>query len=92
MGYERNGPVSGIKQKILGQIFKECGIKQSSYHHGFKRGVYLAMMYENGPEFLHSEIEEKDLKRKILWNEREDVMMMKRKRRIDPTRRKNVVK
>ena len=64
MGYERNGPVSGIKQKILGQIFKECGIKQSSYHHGFKRGVYLAMMYENGPEFLRSEIEEKDLKMK----------------------------
>ena len=26
---------------------------------GFKRGVYLAMMYENGPEFLRSEIEEK---------------------------------
>ena len=69
MGYERNGPVSGIKQKILGQIFKECGIKQSSYHHGFKRGVYLAMMYENGPEFLRSEIEEKDLKMKKKFTE-----------------------
>jgi len=44
MGYERNGPVSGIKQKILGQIFKECGIKSDRYHHGFKRGVYFAMM------------------------------------------------
>ena len=61
---QRQGPVSGIKQKILGRIFKECGIKQSNYHHGFKRGVYLAMMYENGPEFLRSEIEEKDLKMK----------------------------
>ena len=30
---QRQGPVSGIKQKILGRIFKECGIKQSSYHH-----------------------------------------------------------
>ena len=27
MGYDRNGPVSGIKQKILTKIFKECGIK-----------------------------------------------------------------
>ena len=61
-GKGASGPVSGIKQKILGQIFKECGIKQSQYHHGFKRGVYLAMMYENGPEFLRSEIEESELK------------------------------
>jgi hypothetical protein len=58
MGYEANGPVSGIKQKILGQIFKECGIKATEYHHGFKRGVYLAMMYENGREFLCKQIEE----------------------------------
>ena len=58
MGYEANGPVSGIKQKILGQIFKECGIKANQYHHGFKRGVYLAMMYENGREFLCKQIEE----------------------------------
>jgi hypothetical protein len=60
-GKGASGPVSGIKQKILGQIFKECGIKQTAYHHGFKRGVYLAMMYENGPEFLRSEIEEDQL-------------------------------
>ena len=58
MGYESNGPVSGIKQKILGKIFKECGIKANEYHHGFKRGVYLAMMYENGREFLCKQIEE----------------------------------
>jgi hypothetical protein len=58
MGYEANGPVSGIKQKILGKIFKECGIKANEYHHGFKRGVYLAMMYENGREFLCKQIEE----------------------------------
>ena len=61
MGYETNGPVSGIKQKILGQIFKECGIKANEYHHGFKRGVYLAMMYENGREFLCKQIEEDEL-------------------------------
>jgi hypothetical protein len=63
-GEGASGPVSGIKQKILGQIFKECGIKQSTYHHGFKRGVYLAMMYENGPEFLRDEIGEDELKMK----------------------------
>jgi hypothetical protein len=56
-----SGPVSGIKQKILTQIFKECGIKISDYHHGFKRGVYFAQMYENGNEFLRSEIEESEL-------------------------------
>lgn len=61
MGYEANGPVSGIKQKILGQILKECGIKASDYHHGFKRGVYMAMMYENGNDFLCSKIEEDQL-------------------------------
>jgi len=56
-----SGPVSGIKQKILSRIFKECGIKQSQYHHGFKRGVYLAMMYDNGCEFLRDDIPESDL-------------------------------
>jgi hypothetical protein len=61
MGYDRNGPVSGIKQKILGKIFKECGIKANQYHHGFKRGVYFAMMYENGNEFLRNEITEDKL-------------------------------
>jgi hypothetical protein len=61
MGYDRNGPVSGIKQKILGKIFKECGIKANQYHHGFKRGVYFAMMYENGNEFLRNEITEDQL-------------------------------
>ena len=56
-----SGPVSGIKQKILGQIFKECGIKATQYHHGFKRGVYMAMMYENGCEYLRNEITEDKL-------------------------------
>lgn len=59
-----SGPVSGIKQKILGKIFKECGIKGSSYNHGFRRGVYLALMYENGPEFLRGEIPEEELRMK----------------------------
>ena len=61
MGYERNGPVSGIKQKILTKIFRELGIKADTYHHGFQRGVYYASFYENGNDFLCSKIEEKDL-------------------------------
>ena len=68
-GEGASGPVSGIKQKILGQILKECGIKASDYHHGFKRGVYLAMMYENGPEFLRDEIGEDELKMKQKFEE-----------------------
>jgi len=61
MGYEKNGPVSGIKQKIIQAIFKELGIKGNAYDHGFQRGVYFAQMYENGNEFLCSKIKEKDL-------------------------------
>ena len=36
-------------------------IKPKNYEHGFKRGVYFANIYENGKEFLRSEIKEKDL-------------------------------
>ena len=61
LGEGASGPVSGIKQKILGKILQECGIKSSDYHHGFKRGVYFAQMYENGNEFLCSKIEESEL-------------------------------
>ena len=61
MGYEKNGPVSGIKQKIIQSIFKELGIKGNAYDHGFQRGVYFAPIYQNGNEFLKSNIEEKDL-------------------------------
>ena len=59
---DKSGPVSGVKQKILGQIFKELGIKNDTYHHGFKRGVYFASMYENGNDFLCSKITEDKLK------------------------------
>jgi len=61
MGYEKNGPVSGIKQKIIQAIFKELGIKGNAYDHGFQRGVYFAQMYQNGNDFLCSKIEETDL-------------------------------
>ena len=72
LGDGASGPVSGIKQKILGKIFKECGIKSGNYNHGFKRGVYLAMMYENGNEFLCSKIEESELVMKKKFEEGEE--------------------
>lgn len=72
MGYDRNGPVSGIKQKILTKIFKECGIKADTYHHGFKRGVYFAMMYDNGCEFLCDKITEDQLVLKDKFAEGDD--------------------
>ena len=61
MGYERNGPVSGIKQKIIQAIYKELGIKSDAYDHGFQRGVYFAGMYENGNDFLCDRISEDKL-------------------------------
>lgn len=56
-----SGPVSGIKQKILTQIFKECGIRSTKYQHGFHRGSYIASIYENGNDFLCSKIDESEL-------------------------------
>ena len=60
---------TGPKQNIINKVFKHCGIKASDYDHGFKRGVYLAMMYENGNEFLRGEITEDELKLKLKFEE-----------------------
>jgi hypothetical protein len=69
---DKSGPVSGVKQKIIGKIFKECGIKNDTYHHGFKRGVYFAPMYENGNQYLCGKIEVKDLVMKPKFVEGDD--------------------
>ena len=60
---------TGPKQNVINKVFKHCGIKPSKYDHGFKRGVYLAMMYENGNEFLRDEITEDKLKLKLKFEE-----------------------
>lgn len=60
---------TGPKQNIINKVFKHCKIKPSTYDHGFKRGVYLAMMYENGCEFLRGEINEDKLKLKLKFEE-----------------------
>jgi len=54
-------PVTGIKQKIIQMIYKELDIKRAKYEHGFKRGAYFANIYQNGKEFLRSEIKEDEL-------------------------------
>ena len=60
---------TGPKQNIINKVFKHCKIKPSTYDHGFKRGVYLAMMYENGCEFLRGEINEDKLKLKLKFEQ-----------------------
>jgi hypothetical protein len=69
------GPVSGVKQRILTMIFKELGLKQSHYQHGFKRGVYFAQMYDNGNEFLRNEIDESQLKLKKKFEDGDEYTM-----------------
>ena len=56
-----NQPVTGIKQKIIQLIYKELDIKRAKYEHGFKRGCYFSNIYQNGKEFLRSEIKEDEL-------------------------------
>jgi hypothetical protein len=61
------GPVTGAKMRVLNMIFKACGIKQSSYCHGFERGVYYSCFYENTKEFLQRKISEEQLIMKPLF-------------------------
>ena len=51
-----NGPPTGVKQQILGYIFRELSIKKTDYDHGYKRGIYFSSFYENGRDFLRNEI------------------------------------
>ena len=37
-----SGPVTGAKARVIGMIFSELGIKQSTYVQGFERGTYYA--------------------------------------------------
>lgn len=64
-----SGPVTGAKMRVLALIFKEIGIKQSDYVHGFERGVYYSCFYENTKEFLSRKINEDKLVLKPLFKE-----------------------
>ena len=56
-----NGPPTGVKQQILGYIFRELGIRKADYDHGYKRGIYFSMFYENGKEYLQNNLDDSDL-------------------------------
>ena len=56
-----NGPPTGVKQQLLGYIFRELGIKKADYDHGYKRGIYFSMFYENGKEYLQNNLDDSDL-------------------------------
>ena len=56
-----NGPPTGVKQQLLGYIFRELGIRKTDYDHGYKRGIYFSMFYENGKEYLQNKIDDSDL-------------------------------
>jgi hypothetical protein len=56
-----SGPVTGAKARVIGMIFSELGIKQSTYVHGFERGTYYACPYKNTKDFLCSKIDESKL-------------------------------
>jgi len=67
-----SGPVTGAKQRIMQMIFKSAGIKASDYQHGYKRGVYYALVYKNGKEFFQSKIEESALTPDMLKDQWKD--------------------
>jgi hypothetical protein len=62
-----SGPVTGAKNRVLSMIFNKCNIKQSSYEHGYERGVYYSCFYENTKDFLQNKISEDQLKLKDLY-------------------------
>jgi hypothetical protein len=69
------GPPTGVKQKIMHMIYKECGITTTKYQHGFQRGVYFCPIYENTREFLRQEItKDKLVIKDNLRNDHDDVV------------------
>jgi len=65
-----SGPVTGAKARVIGMIFSELGIKQSTYVHGFERGTYYACPYKNTKDFLCSKIDESKLIFNPLYTEK----------------------
>ena len=74
-----SGPVTGAKNRVMGLIFKELGIKTSDYEHGYQRGVYYSCFYDNTREFLCDKIVEKDLKPKQNSSDEDKIKWWKKK-------------
>jgi hypothetical protein len=64
-----SGPVTSAKMRVINMIFKETGIKSSTYHHGYQRGCYYSAFYENGFDLLRGEIDESKLVMKPLFKD-----------------------
>jgi hypothetical protein len=64
-----SGPVTGAKLRVLELIFDSVGIKEKDYVHGYSRGIYTSLFYENSKEFLQNKIGENDLNIKQLFHE-----------------------
>ncbi|MEK9767551.1 MAG: Druantia anti-phage system protein DruA [Betaproteobacteria bacterium] len=68
-------PPSGPKQQLMIAIYRNLGIVQSKFEHGFQRGVYFAPLYENTREFLRDEITSDELiLSQKLQNDVEDIL------------------
>jgi len=65
------------KQNLLLYMLKQLdsGMKMSEFTHGFQRGVYYAMYYENGAEYLRDEITEDTLILKSKYSDNYDKIL-----------------
>jgi hypothetical protein len=70
--YDKAINSTGPKQNVLNRIFKEIGVKQNHYNHGFHRGVYFSQMYENGNDYLCGKINQSELKIKDKFKRGDD--------------------
>jgi hypothetical protein len=57
-----SGPVTAAKLRVLSMIMDACDIKQKNFVHGYERGVYFSLLYENSKEFFQCKISEDKLK------------------------------
>jgi len=64
-----SGPVTSSKLRILSMIFDVVDLKLKNYTHGFERGVYYSMFYENGRDFFQKKIKEDQLIMKKLYQD-----------------------
>lgn len=79
-----SGPVTGAKQRVISLIFKELGIKNKDFVHGYERGVYYSSFYENTKEFLKDEISQDSLVIKPLFKlDKEEILNWWRRKAID---------
>ena len=64
-----SGPVTSSKLRILSMIFDVVDLKLKNYVHGFHRGVYYSMFYENGREFFQNKLKQDQLLLKKLYQD-----------------------